>query len=77
MSDDSVIVRRIDYRVVRPDGAPIWRASYSSHPPPHLPWVDSDGWLHCGTPMDDPFAPPFVFQRLDDGDWTTIETSEG
>ncbi len=76
MSDDETIAKRVDYRVVRPDGALIFTWSASTAMPYEPPVLDSDDsfrWL----PGDEPTPPPLRVQRHGDGYWTTIETSEG
>lgn len=70
------VARRIDYRVVRPDGNLVWSWSVSSAMPHEPPFLDRDGWFRPH-PSAEPAAPPLRVQRYGDGYWTTIETSEG
>lgn len=68
------VVRRIDYRVVRPDGNLIWTRAVA-YPSGWVPAARRDG---CFAPPGqlDPVAPPFLIQRLDGDDWTTIYRSD-
>jgi hypothetical protein len=70
---DETVARRIDYRVVRPDGTLVW-THVTSSAMPHEPSLRPDGWFDAG--FDLWVAPPLLIQRRDGDGWTTIETSE-
>lgn len=75
---DETVARRIDYRVIRPDGALIWMHSVSSAMDAGGPCPAVDGELYLATNMGVPelIVRPWIVQRRDGDEWTTIETSE-
>lgn len=70
---DETVVRRLDFRVIRPDGTVLWQGSFTNQSTPRLPRVTADGWL-APWRSGELISPPFIFQRHDDGTyWETFD----